>query len=291
MTRDSDYTPAGSDWPDWTLGVTLLELLRFSAESYVKLHSYLTTLETSLNGDEITAFPDAGDLTGNPLKLSDERKKEAISLLKFSRRLCDGIHLQVCVKHAEELTTSAEGGYLGASQIVALKQNVVRELSCQHFVGIAPERQAMFENGRKDWEEVLNHFPAATDDVEEMNKCYALCRYQAAVLHSLMVVEHGLVALGPRIGATDPKEGWDASCRQLERVIKAGRAANATGLDFDQLDQLNTCIQVMKTAWRNKINHATGKPILLHGGFAPDVAEEIIKSSRGFMRRLVTLLT
>jgi hypothetical protein len=258
------------------------------------LHGYLTTLETSLNGDEAYSMHlkgSGGDLTGNPLLLSDKRKTEAINLLKFSKQQCARINLQVCVKHAEELLQSAESGMLGAKEIVALKQNVVRELSCQYFVGIAPERQGVFENGRKDWEDVLSNFPDATDDVEEMNKCYALCRYPAAVMHSLMVVEHGLVVLGPRIGATDPKEGWDASCRQLERVIKAGRGMNTTGLDFDQLDQLNTCIQVMKTAWRNKINHATGKPILLHGGFAPDVAEEIISSSRGFMRRLATVLT
>jgi hypothetical protein len=168
--------------------------------------------------------------------------------------------------------------------------NVARELSCQYFVGIAPERKAAFENGRTDWEDVVARFPEAIDDVEEMTKCYALCRYPAAVFHALIVVEHGLVELGPRIGVTDPKEGWDASCRQLERVIKAGRSVNVTGLDFDQLDQLNACVQSMKASWRNKISHATGKPVLLHGGFAPDVAEEIIKTSRGFMRRLAIVL-
>jgi hypothetical protein len=170
-------------------------------------------------------------------------------------------------------------------------QNVTRELSCQFFVGIAPERQGMYENGRKDWEDIAAAFPDAIDDIEEMNKCFALCRYPSAVMHSLLVVEHGRVSLGKSIGATDPKEGWDASCRQLERVIKSGRDANSTGLDFNQLDQLNTCVQVMKLAWRNKVNHATGKPVVMHGGFAPDVAEEIMQASRGFMRRLKIVLT
>ncbi len=119
-----------------------------------------------------------------------------------------------------------------------------------------------------------------------MNKCVSLCRYPAAVFHSLLVVEHGLVALGRAIGATDPKQGWDASCRRLEEVVKAGRAANQTGLSYDFLEQLNTCVQVMKLAWRNKVNHATGKPLVLSGGFAPDVADEIMSATKGFMRRL-----
>jgi len=272
-------------------GETLLELLRFSAESYVKLNDYLSDLETKLNGDETETFPDAPALTGNALPLSDERKQEAHRILQYSKFLCAKIHLQVCMKHSDELLASVERGWLGAGDVRALRDNVKRELSCQHFVGIPPECQPLFENARQNWDDVLEAFPNAVDDVEEMNRCYALCRYAAAVSHSLLVVEHGLVALGPRIGATDPKEGWDASCRQLERVMKAGRAANGTGLDFDQLDQLNTCMQVMKTAWRNKVNHATGKPIVLHGGFAPDVADDIIKASRGFMRRLAIVLS
>jgi hypothetical protein len=168
--------------------------------------------------------------------------------------------------------------------------NVTRELSCQFFVGIPPERQALYENGRTDWEDIAAAFPAAVDDIEEMNKSYALCRYPATVFHSLLVVEHGLVALGKTIGVADPKEGWDASCRQLEKVIKDGRGANTTGLDFNQLDQLNTCVQVMKLSWRNKVNHATGKPLVLHGGFAPDVTSEIMSASRGFLRRLKIVL-
>jgi hypothetical protein len=41
----------------------------------------------------------------------------------------------------------------------------------------------------------------------------------------------------------------------------------------------------MKLAWRNKVNHATGRPIVM-SEFMPEVAEEIIMASRGFMRRL-----
>jgi hypothetical protein len=134
--------------------------------------------------------------------------------------------------------------------------------------------------------DITKRFPAATEDIEEMNKCYALCRYSASVFHSLLVMEHGLVALGKLLGVTDPKEGWDASCKKLEAIVKAGRNANPTELEFEFIEQVNVCIQTIKLAWRNKVNHATGKPVVMHGGFAPYVAEETIAATRSFMRRL-----
>jgi hypothetical protein len=66
-------------------GGTLLELLRFSAESYIKLHSYLSQLEAELNGDEAERFPDATDLTGAPLPISATRKANAERLLQYSK--------------------------------------------------------------------------------------------------------------------------------------------------------------------------------------------------------------
>jgi hypothetical protein len=101
-----------------------------------------------------------------------------------------------------------------------------------------------------------------------------------------MVAEHGLVYLGKILGVTDPKEGWDASSRKLANIVQAGHPKNSTGLDFNFLEQTNACVQVMKHAWRNKVNHATGKPIIMCGGFAPYVAEEIISATRGFLRSL-----
>lgn len=264
-----------------------MELLRFSAESYIKLHDSLSKLQSDLNGDEVEQFPDATDLTGNALPLGDSRKGDAQRLLKYSRMLCTRINLRICVKHIDELLRSVEGGWLGANALGALMANVTRELSCQLFVGIAPERQDLYENGRAGWDEIIAAFPASGDDVEEMNKCYALCRYPATVFHSLMVVEHGLVALGKRLGVTDPKEGWDATFRELDKIVKAGHSKNHTGLNFEFLQQLHTCVEAMKLAWRNKVNHATGKPLVMSGGFAPVVAEEIVTASRGFMRRLV----
>jgi len=257
-----------------------LELLRFYAEAYLRLAKTLSDLETCLLIDE------AEEEHGEPSGRRKETQHAAISDLETAKGLCEQIRLEVCCLHINELLLKAKTDCLRSSDVRGLQENIERELSCRFYVGISQDRKAAYCESLKGWEDITEVFSSATEDIEEMNKCFALCRYSATVFHSLMVTEHGLVKLGSLIGVTDPKLGWDASYRKLAEIVNNGRNANTTGLDFDFLEQVNGCVQAMKFAWRNKVNHATGKPVLMGGGFAPYVAEEIILATRGFMRRL-----
>jgi hypothetical protein len=254
-------------------GKTLLELLRFYAEAYVALAKDLLDLQLCLQMDA-------------------EGNKEATEVAHIKTSLeiatvqCRSIGLQVSALHAEELLRKLGREALADSDVKALHENIERELSCQFFVGIPASRVEAFTKRLEGWEEIGIKFPAATDDIEEMSKCYALSRYSGAVFHSLMVAEHGLVYLGKILGVTDPKEGWDASSKKLASIVQEGHAKNLTRLDFRFLEQVNASVQVMKLAWRNKVNHATGKPIVMNGGFAPYVTEEIISATRSFLRLL-----
>lgn len=257
-------------------GATLLELLHFYAEKYLQLVTDLQDLEICTQLDE--ASDDKAE--------AETTRETAKTLLVDAAQCCDAIGLHVSLVHAGELIEVVKNSSLPSEDVKALRQNIQRELSCHFFVAIHDSRKEAFCESRKGWEDIAETFPRSIDEIEEMNKCFALCRYSAAVFHSLLVVEHGLVDLGIIICASDNKLGWDASCRKLKAVVEAGYDANKTGLDFNFLDQLNACAQTMKLAWRNKVNHATGKIVVLSGGFAPDVAEEIIFATRGFMRRL-----
>lgn len=260
---------------------SLMELLRFHAEKYVRLVRELKDLEAHIWFDKAEEV--------DPVKAAHnakERRSMALAGLSDARGLAGDMGLEVAVKHIDELVVKAKAEGLAENDVTALIDGVARELSCRVFVAIPVSRRRLFDGDETDWIGVIRAFGNAQDDIDEMNKCYALSRYPAAVLHSLLVVEHGLVWLGKELGSTDPKEGWDAACKQLERLLKAGRAANTTRIDFSTLEQLNATVQAMKHAWRNKINHATGKPLVMHGGFAPHVAEEIITAARAFMRRL-----
>jgi hypothetical protein len=262
-----------------------LELLRFYAELYVRLGKELKTLQNCLYMDEGKRRNLKPGEVVEPTFQTDWTGL-VIPILNRAKNAFEKLKLVVTAIHAGELLVAAEQQSLTAADVEALHENMDRELSTRFFVGIPEERKAEFCESRKGWEDIAQTFPRSIDDIEEMNKCFALCRYSAAVFHSLLVVEHGLVELGQLLGVTDPKEGWDASCRKLEAIVKAGHNANATKLDFNFLDQLNACAQVMKLAWRNKVNHATGRIIVMSGGFAPYITEEIMVTTRGFMRRL-----
>jgi hypothetical protein len=280
IRSDNREVNAYSFWTAALLrGTSLLELLRFLAEKYVSVSKELHDLHVVLYIEE-------SETESVPAVLDFDTTVSALAKLNLTKIICEEIGLQVCVKHTDELIAKLNQKILAADDLRALQENLERELSCHFFVGIAEDRVSAFMDGRKGWEDILKVFPDASDDVEEMNKCYALCRYSAAVFHSLLVMEHGLVRLGPLIGATDRKEGWDASCKKLAEIVKAGGAANATGIDYSFLEQLNTSIQSIKLAWRNKVNHATGKPVVMGGGFAPYACEEIISATRSFTRIL-----
>ena len=148
----------------------------------------------------------------------------------------------------------------------------------------------MYQRPRDGWEQVILRFPDAVGDIEECNKCFALARYAAAVFHSLQAVEVGLIELGRIIVVNDPLPGWTATTQRLKTIIKA-KYADMTAFQQQHkalLEQLDATAEALKSSWRNKVSHVHGKMVLMTSDFAPEVAEEILVASRGFMRRLAT---
>ena len=152
-------------------------------------------------------------------------------------------------------------------------------------------REAEFYNMWWDgWKEVLSRFPDTTSDVEEASKCFALARYAASVYHSTQIIEIGLLALGQFIGVNDPKSGYTAVTNELKRSLNK-KYTELT--DFERanrafLEQVHVTTEAIKNAWRNKIDHAQGRLVLLREDFTPEIAEEILMATRAFMRRLAT---
>jgi hypothetical protein len=176
------------------------------------------------------------------------------------------------------------------NQLERIRLTFIAELQTKLFFSLPSNRKKWFESPTRDWEKVIERFPDTVSEIEEMGRCFALSRYGAAVFHSLLVVESGLIALGKLIGVTNPKLGWDATTKKLSELVQGGHAKFPAALtvDFSTCEQINQSVQTMKHAWRNKVNHVAGKLFVMRSDFAPDVAEEIIFATRGFMRRLAS---
>jgi len=171
-----------------------------------------------------------------------------------------------------------------------LHERVRDDARLTFFLSLSAREADLYTSPRAGWEEVASRFPAATTDIEEMSKCFALGRYAAAVFHSVQLVEVGLAELCKALESKDPQSGWTAAAKALEKVVNKKHQDRT---DFERkhfafFEQVQGTVEGLKNAWRNKISHAHGKLAVLTSDFAPDVAEEIIFASRAFMRRLAT---
>jgi len=163
------------------------------------------------------------------------------------------------------------------------------ELSLRLYFSLEPQEADLYVKSLAGWETIIAGFPETTRDVEEMNKCFALCRYTAAMFHALHVAEWGAMELGNYIGVTDPKKGWGPTQKKLDELIKGGHANLPVVLKgkFEFLEQMHREIQTMVLAWRHKVDHAANHlAVVPNTEFTPDIARHIKDSIKVFMARL-----
>jgi hypothetical protein len=169
-----------------------------------------------------------------------------------------------------------------------LQGRLIDETDERVFFTLTPRESEFYEQPRKGWEPAITRFPGIVDDVEEASKSWALSRYAAAVFHSVQIVEVGLIDLGSFLKVNDPNSGWTAVALALRKVINTSHKERSQfeRRNFGFLEQVQGTVEGLKNAWRNKISHAGGRLVIMSKEFSPEVAEEILYATRGFMRRL-----
>jgi hypothetical protein len=276
--------------------VTLLEILQVYVERYAAALSHLQSAANRLQqfAQNEEDFWEDSDFTVGLLQwlilLDDTCEKDEFPVTRVP---VEEVKRMLEIAFDKKLPYQKLGPHLLTpvvlfNQLERIRETFIAELQTKLFFSLPSNRKKWFESPTRDWEKVIERFPDTVSEIEEMNRCFALSRYPAAVFHSLMVVEAGLIVLGNAIGVTDPKLGWDATSKKLAELMQSGHAKYPSSLPmtFSVCEQINQSVQTMKHAWRNKINHIAGKLFVMRSDFAPDVAEEIIFATRGFMRRL-----
>ena len=167
---------------------------------------------------------------------------------------------------------------------------LVDEMQFRVFFSLSDREAEYYNRWWEGWEEIISRFPATMSDVEEAVKCFSLSRYTAAIFHSTQVIEVGVIGLGIFLGVNDPKAGWTPVTNSLNMFLKKDyKSLSKIEKQYrNNLEQIHGTIEALKNAWRNKIAHAQGRLLLMGTDFTPDIAEEILLSSRAFMRRLST---
>ena len=259
--------------------VNLLELLRIYGKNYVRLSNCLGIISAALSTNDPKIVH--RDLVISALGMFDGIKPQLIEA---------GLTATAAqAARAEETWNLYQKPELFAIQCTELLQRLEDELSLMFFFKLSQEGKEYFEKPFKNWGGILKRFPNIVRDVEEMNKCFALCRYTAAMYHAIQVAEGGAIELGNYIGVTDHRKGWGPTERKLREIIKAGynNLPHALSGKFPFLEQMHREIDSMVLAWRNKLDHAADRlAILPNQDFTPDIAEHIMGAVRMFMLRL-----
>jgi hypothetical protein len=226
--------------------------------------------------------------------LTDDYRTKATAVLRDSSEQCLALGLTISLITINKMLTllSEAGATDGELRPLAreLQGRIVDEMRGEVFFWLTSREAERYELWWKDWEGIMKRFPETMRDIEEMNKCFALCRYTASMFHSLHVAEWGAIKLGDYIGVTDSKKAWGPTERKLSELIKGGHAnlpATLSGT-FEFLEQMNRQIDSMVLAWRHKVDHAVNHlAIVPNADFTPDVAGHIIGAVRVFMLRLL----
>jgi len=273
--------------------LTLLDILRAYAEAYVKGATALAGLHTQIFYQAQAAGYDVRHddhlLRRLQLHLSDllehcqpHLPMTAAAALKL-RAIIDDPDLMYTWQQAQANTVLQ-------FMTLGVIETLENELALNVFFRLTEARRSYFEAPTDGWNEVVARFPNTVSNIEEMNKCFALSRYAAAVYHACQVLELGLIDLGIFLEVEDPKSGFTAVTRELKKLIENGHSNVPQRFRdcFDFLEQMHGITEALKSAWRNKIDHAQKTLVLMAVDFTPDIAEEILFASRSFMRRLAT---
>ena len=259
--------------------VSLLEILRAYAEIYADSSYWL-------GFNMISVFRKSPDAAA---------KANMLVHLKRLREECERINLEMTLSLLDEFIPMFENdngsGHLGFdNNIRHICDDLQRELSLRLFISIRSEHRKRFDYPFAGWEDLIARFGGISRDVEEVNKCFALCRYTASMYHAMQIAEHGAIELGECIGVTDHRKGWGPTEKRLRELIKAGHDKLPPELAgrFDFLEQMHREIDSMVMAWRHKLDHAANHlAIIPNTDFTPDIAEHIISAVRVFMIRLM----
>ncbi len=176
-------------------------------------------------------------------------------------------------------------------QLTEQSDCIRREMKRTLFLYISQPDAERFLSPRKGWGAVCHRWRDSSDNIEESAKSFACGRYAASVFHILLVAEVGIIAVGELIGLKDPKPGWSGVIGQIRRIVQDKKYNELTPSQqehYPLLQQLLPLMLAMQEAWRNKITHSAHRLTLSSSVLSRDVADDIISTTRAFMKRLVS---
>ena len=175
------------------------------------------------------------------------------------------------------------------SMLRELRERIEDDFQQIVLLGLNPQESDIYQHPEKEWGDVSRRFHKIRHDIEECSKCFALARYAASVFHAQLIAEFGIIQVAELFGVAGDKPGWGA----LERLKRINDKKWPDKTPPEQqhsqfLEKLLPLAFAMKDSWRHKMDHVANKIEWMDTDFSPEVANDIISATRGFMRRLAS---
>ncbi len=124
---------------------------------------------------------------------------------------------------------------------------------------------------------VSDKFAAATEDISEAGKCFALGKFTATVFHLMRVMEIGVQEFGSKIGVSlTSTKVWHVILQEADKAIRAmDQKANET----KQYAAISAHLYNVKLAWRNEVMHPKAT-------YTEEEARKLMAAVRSYMEEL-----
>lgn len=227
--------------------------------------------------------------------LNNDRYKESIlNYLANVHGLCEESDLTLSLKSVERLFNSFKAATFKdaatvESQYSVIHQRIRDELSLRLFLLVDDRKARYYIDPLEGWKEVADWMPSAIRDIEEASKCLALDRHTACVFHCMRVAEFGLGALAHNMGIEYNRKNWDPVLKEV--LMQLQHVAETPYPELEDRWKGNKekylaareRLTAIKDSLRNPTMHA-------RGFYDEEIAEEVYRSVRTFMKNLSTWL-
>jgi hypothetical protein len=170
-----------------------------------------------------------------------------------------------------------------------ITRDISSELSGRVALAISSAKSHFFKDEAAFGVAVQNQFPAATFEISEASKCFAVARYTASVFHLMRVMEIGIKAVSRCLHIPDPtkpaERNWGVILTEIKKAIethwsKMGDRQSGDGAFFESV---YASLDAVKNPWRNATMH-------VERVYTDEEAEHIFNAVKGFMQKLATRL-
>jgi hypothetical protein len=173
------------------------------------------------------------------------------------------------------------------SLLLEMRDCIVEEMSAYLFLSIGPTFKFYYLAPEKQVKPcVVAAFPSALRDIERGAQCLALDQPDAAVFHSMRILELGLNSLADQFGVPFENTNWQTVIDQVESKIKL--INKTVGIQWKEEERFYSeaalGLRWLKNAWRNYAMH-------LRETYEMQEAGNIFFYVRTFMEHLSAKLT